>query len=86
MEALLLTRRSLASLSSAMIKQYSRVKLVTNKYEKEGGRIGMIGYVIESYPDGKYEVEFSGANGITIAQFVADEEDLILTPEAGANT
>jgi len=42
----------------------------------------MLGYVIDSYPDAKYEVEFSDANGITIAQIVADEEDLVLFPEA----
>ncbi len=42
----------------------------------------MLGYVIESYSDGKYEVEFSDANGITIAQIVAGEEDLVLVPEA----
>jgi len=65
-----------------MIPQYSRVKLTTNKYDKEGGRTGMLGYVIESYSDGKYEVEFSDANGITIAQIVAGEEDLVLVPEA----
>lgn len=41
----------------------------------------MLGYVIESYADGKYEVEFSDANGITIAQIVVGEEDLILAPE-----
>ena len=42
----------------------------------------MLGYVIESYPGGKYEVEFSDADGITIAQIVAGEEDLILANEA----
>ena len=42
----------------------------------------MLGYVIESYSDGKYEVEFSDANGITIAQIVVGEEDLVLVPEA----
>jgi hypothetical protein len=64
-----------------MIPQYSRVKLTTNKYDKEGGQTGMLGYVIESYPDGKYEVEFSNASGITIAQIVVGEEDLIMAPE-----
>ena len=68
-----------------MIPQYSRVKLTTNRYDKEGARIGMLGYVIESYADSKYEVEFSDINGTTIAQIVAREEELILAPEAGPN-
>lgn len=41
----------------------------------------MLGYVIESYPDGKYEIEFSDANGTAIAQFVASGEDLVVIPE-----
>jgi len=64
-----------------MIEPYSRVQLVGNKYEADCGYNGMIGYVIESYPDGKYEVEFSNSEGISIAQFVVDEDDLILAPE-----
>lgn len=65
-----------------MIPNYSRVKLVSDKYEKEGGHAGMVGYVIEVYPGGNYEVEFSNSNGITIAQIVIEEGDLILVPEA----
>ena len=41
----------------------------------------MIGYVIESYGDGKYEVEFSNSQGISVAQLVIDEKDLCLVPE-----
>ena len=64
-----------------MIKQYSRVMLTSNKYEAEGCRHGMFGYVIEAYTGGKYEVEFSAASGITIAQIVLDEGEIILFPE-----
>ena len=39
-----------------MIVNYSRVRLLTNKYE--GVRAGDLGYVIEVYRDA-YEVEFS---------------------------
>ena len=46
----------------------------------------MVGYVIESYADGKHEVEFSNANGITVAQLVVGEEDLILVPEKEPKT
>jgi hypothetical protein len=64
-----------------MIPKYSRVKLTTNKHENDGGRTGMLGYVIESYDDGNYEVEFSDSSGVTIAQFVANEDDLLVVPE-----
>ena len=64
-----------------MIPLYTQVRLTTNKYEREGGSVGMLGYIIEAYADGKYEVEFSDANGITIAQFVAGEEDLVAVSE-----
>jgi len=43
----------------------------------------MIGYVIESYPDGKYEIELANKEGITIAQFVVTECDLTALPEVG---
>lgn len=36
----------------------------------------MIGYVIECYADGNYEVEFSDEKGITIAQVVAARDDI----------
>lgn len=64
----------------SMIFQYSQVQLATDKFESEGGQIGMVGYVIESCPDGKYEIEFSNEEGVTIAQFVATEDDLTLLP------
>ena len=57
------------------MKLYSRVKLCTNKYSSEGITIGAIGYIIESYDDGNYEVEFSNKEtGETIAQIVVAEE------------
>lgn len=64
-----------------MIPKFSRVRLLTNGYYNEGARIGMLGYVIETYADGKHEIEFSDASGTTIAQIVADEKDLALAPE-----
>jgi hypothetical protein len=42
----------------------------------EGGPKGTIGYVVDEYPDGAYEVEVSGPDGATIAQFVAQGKDL----------
>lgn len=62
-----------------MIPQYSRVKLVTDRHESEGGHLGMVGYIIEVYGDGNYEVEFSNTTtGITLAQLVVNEDDVVL--------
>ena len=52
------------------IPNYSRVRLLTDEYLSEGVNIGAIGYVIEIYPNNKYDVEFSDINGITIAQII----------------
>ena len=41
-----------------MIPNYSEVVLVTDKYASERARKDMIGYVIETYEKGSYEVEF----------------------------
>lgn len=65
-----------------MLKQYSRVKLSSDRYADEGARRGMLGYIIEVYKGGHYEVEFSDANGTTVAQIVADEGELTLAPES----
>ncbi len=63
-----------------MIEPYSRVMLVSNKHEAEGCRQGMFGDVIEILANGKYEVEFSAASGITIAQIVLDEAEKNFLP------
>jgi hypothetical protein len=64
------------------LKQYSRVMLVTDNHEHEGAKRGMIGYIIEVYEDGNYEVEFSDpATGITLAQLVLTEGEIIPAPE-----
>ena len=61
------------------MKNYSPVKLITDKYADDGVGIGAIGYIIEVYPGSKYEVEFSNSEtGETIAMIVADEIDLEL--------
>jgi hypothetical protein len=61
-----------------MFPQYSRVKLVTDRYAREGGHRGMVGTIIEIYPGGQYEVEFFDTNtGITSAQIVVAESDIV---------
>ncbi|WP_084144980.1 DUF4926 domain-containing protein [Amycolatopsis jejuensis] len=59
-----------------MIKQYQKVRVLTDDFSGEGVHAGDVGYVIECYPGGRYEVEVSGAGGITVAQFVAEEKDI----------
>ena len=67
-----------------MLPVYSRVMLVTDKYKGDGGRRGMMGYIIEVYEDGNYEIEFSDATtGTTSTQLVANDQDIVLAPEPG---
>lgn len=61
-----------------MLDNYSRVRLLTDKYESEGARHSDIGYIIEVYPEKKYEVEFSDHDGISFAQIVAQEDEIQL--------
>lgn len=51
------------------LKNYTRIRLLTDRYKNEGVGFGDIGYIIEVY-DNEYEVEFSNDQGITIAQVV----------------
>jgi hypothetical protein len=60
------------------LENYSRVRLLTNKYRSEGVTEGFVGYIIEVYGDEAYEVEFSNENGITIAQLVVLQNEVIL--------
>ena len=56
------------------IENYSRVRLLVDHYQ--GVTAGAIGYIIEVYDDGAYEVEFSNSNGITEAQVVVQENEI----------
>jgi hypothetical protein len=62
------------------ILNYSRVKLLTDKYINEGVSSGSVGYVIEVYDNG-YELEFSDKNGVTIALFSVAPDEIELYPE-----
>lgn len=59
-----------------MLKNYTRVRLLTDDYEKEGVSGGAVGYVIETYDDGAYEVEFSDSGGTTLALLTLEESEL----------
>jgi hypothetical protein len=51
---------------------------MTNRYEKKGISKGSTGYIIETYDDGDYEVEFSDSDGITKGLLVLREPDIQL--------
>ncbi|MBB5159040.1 DUF4926 domain-containing protein [Saccharopolyspora phatthalungensis] len=60
-----------------MLELYSRVRITTDKFlDEDNVPAGAVGYIVECYPDGNYEVEVSDDNGHTIGQFVATEADL----------
>lgn len=65
-----------------MFANYSRVSLLTDKFQDDGVGIGAVGYVIETYPPDAYEVEFSDADGATLAQIVVCHEELAPVPSA----
>ncbi len=64
-----------------MLKNYSCVRLESDRFQSEGAFRGDVGYIIETYNDDAYEIEFSNAQGITIAQIVACRAELELTEE-----
>ena len=61
------------------MKPYQKVKLLTDKYIKDGIKKGDIGVILEDYDGKNFEVEFSDNNGITIALFAFPKEELELT-------
>jgi cell shape-determining protein MreC len=63
------------------LENYSRVVLLTDRHQDQGVKIGAIGYIIEIYDDGNYEVEFSDSDGFTIAQLVLRSDEVELAEE-----
>ncbi len=59
-----------------MLENYTRVRLETDRYQAEGASRGDLGYIIEVYPGGNYEVEFFRPDGTTFAQTTAKESDI----------
>ncbi len=68
------------------LANHSRARVVADRFAAMGAPRGTVGYVIEVYPDGAYEVEVSDSAGNTLAQFVANRADLELDvpPESGS--
>ncbi len=57
---------------------YNRVFYIGPLNVAQSISYGDIGYIIEDYGDGNYEVEFSDSNGMTKALAVISERDLEL--------
>ncbi len=66
-----------------MLKNYSRVRLLTDDYKNEGISRGAVGYIIEVFNDGFYEVEFSDSEGTTAALLALKESELELAGLSG---
>lgn len=54
-----------------MIKEFSKVRLITDNYKSEGVKRGTKEIVLECYPTGDYEVQFEDENGNPIDKFFA---------------
>ncbi|PWU29944.1 hypothetical protein DK254_07305 [Pseudomonas sp. RW407] len=57
---------------------YSRIRYIGPSGLYDGVKVNDVGYIIEDYDDGNYEVEFSDADGSTRAQSVIPEDFLQL--------
>ncbi|MDP9364534.1 MAG: DUF4926 domain-containing protein [Chloroflexota bacterium] len=53
------------------LETLSVVRLLTDRYRREGVAAGAVGVVLDVYDDG-YEVEFSMPDGTTIAWFAVE--------------
>jgi len=54
----------------------SLVRLISDAYRDRGVNAGDIGVILEVYGDGAYEVEFSRADGTTIAWFAVSQHEI----------
>lgn len=60
-------------------KCYSKVRIITNRYEKNGISIGSIEIILELYNTGDYEVQFFDKNGdLSNVFFSVGETDIVL--------
>ena len=53
------------------LEPYALVELLTDRYQDRGVFAGQIGTILEVHADEAYEIEFSRADGTTIAWFAA---------------
>ena len=53
------------------VAQYDAVRITTNRLADEGAPVGTVGFVLEIYEDGNFEVEVCNPDGSTAALVVA---------------
>lgn len=58
------------------LPQFSVVRLLSDRHRDEGVSIGATGTIVEVYDEEAYEVEFSDANGITIALLALPQDEV----------
>jgi hypothetical protein len=59
------------------LKQFDRVELLSDQFIDRGLYIGAIGYIVEVYPDGNLDIEFSDEKtGNTIALIILSPSDV----------
>lgn len=59
-------------------KLYSKVKLITDKYQNDGVKLNSIGIVMDSYDSNDYEIQFLNQEGEpTDIFFAVNEHDII---------
>ena len=63
-------------------KPNDKVRVVSNRFREEGAPPRVIGVVIEKWANDAREVEVSGEDGTTIAQFVARPGDIELSEQS----
>lgn len=57
---------------------YSKIKLVTNKYEKDGIAKGTLGIILEVYDEENYEIQFLDKDNELSNVFFAVRKDEII--------
>ena len=63
---------------SVVLKPYDMVRIVSGRFADEGAPPGTIGFIVEKWEEGVFEVEVSRPDGATVALFSAKENELEL--------
>lgn len=58
------------------LEPYALVELLTDRYQDRGVFAGQIGIILEVHADEAYEIEFSRADGTTIAWFAVLQNEV----------
>lgn len=67
---------------SGELRPYERVRLLTDRLRAEGAPLSAVGYIIDEYPGGAFEVEFSDPlTGVTLVLSALHPNELEPAPE-----